>query len=94
MICMPNDWVKYIHQTLSNNLKKNMLKLELKQPDLVGIVDRLLLLRRLWRSHLRLRDGNHLPKSVLLASPLAKFKHRFLCRSDRVGSSVTCLTSL
>ena len=63
-----------------------MIGLKLKRPDLVGVVDRLLLLRRLWRWHLPLRGGNQWLNSVLLASLLAKFKHSFVRRSDRFGS--------
>ena len=63
-----------------------MIGLELKRPDLVGIVDRLLLLRELWRWHLPMRGGNQWLHSVLLASPLANFKHSFVRRWDRVRS--------
>ena len=37
---------------------------------------------------------NQLIKSVLSASPLAKFKHSLVRRSDRVGNPEICLASL
>ena len=43
---------------------------------------------------LALRGSNRLLKSVLLARPLAKFKHSFVSRSDRAGSPVICLALL